>query len=37
VAPERRTPEYLRQYLADEVKKWPKIMKENEVPQQNSR
>jgi tripartite-type tricarboxylate transporter receptor subunit TctC len=37
VAPERRTPEYLRQYLADEIKKWAKIMKENEVPQQNNR
>ncbi len=34
VTRERRTPEYLRKYLADEVKKWAKIMKENDVPQQ---
>jgi tripartite-type tricarboxylate transporter receptor subunit TctC len=34
VTPERRTPEYLKKYLADEIKKWAVIMKDNDVPQQ---
>lgn len=34
VAPERRTPEYLRKFLGDEITKWSAIMKENDVPRQ---
>jgi tripartite-type tricarboxylate transporter receptor subunit TctC len=34
VSPERRTPEYLRKFLAEEITKWSGIMRENDVPQQ---
>jgi tripartite-type tricarboxylate transporter receptor subunit TctC len=34
VPPEQRTPEYLKNYLKDEIAKWRRIMTENNVPQQ---
>jgi len=35
VPPDRRSPEYLRQYLAEEITKWSKIMKELKVERQH--
>ncbi|MGC1466690.1 MAG: tripartite tricarboxylate transporter substrate binding protein [Pseudolabrys sp.] len=32
VAPDRRSPEYLRTFLGKEITKWSRIMKENNVP-----
>jgi tripartite-type tricarboxylate transporter receptor subunit TctC len=34
VPSDRRSPEYLRKYLAEEITKWARIMKENNVEQQ---
>lgn len=34
VAPERRTPEYMKQFLGNEIPKWSAIMKKNGVAQQ---
>jgi tripartite-type tricarboxylate transporter receptor subunit TctC len=35
VSADRRSPEYLRQYLAEEITKWSKIMKELKVERQH--
>jgi tripartite-type tricarboxylate transporter receptor subunit TctC len=32
VPADQRTPEYLRNYLKDEISKWSRIMKESDVP-----
>jgi tripartite-type tricarboxylate transporter receptor subunit TctC len=34
VSPDQRTPEYLKDYLKDEIAKWRHIMAENNIPQQ---